>query len=138
MLNENRIRIMTKLAVYEETEGVPDARINGYFENDYIFSHMVGSFVSGTIAFVIMAAVYCACNADTVLYRVIENRLGGVMGRILLFYIPFIAAYLVITFAVYRSRFAAMRRRVRQYRRNLEHLAAGYRREKIRKEKIHE
>lgn len=125
---------MTKLAVYEEKEGIQDARIDGYFENDYIFSHMIGSFVSGTIAFVIMAAVYCAYNADTVIYRFIENQFSGMIGSFLVFYVPFIAVYLAITFAVYRYRFAAMRRRVRQYRRNLEHLAAGYRREKSGKE----
>lgn len=136
MLNEKRIRIMTKLAVYEEKEGASDARIDGYFENDYIFSHMIGSFVSGTIAFVIMAAVYCAYNADTVIYRFIENQFSGMMGRFLVFYIPFIAVYLVITFAVYRYRFAAMRRRVRRYRRDLEHLAAGYRRERSGKEDL--
>lgn len=134
MLNEDRIHIMTKLAVYEETEGISDFRINGYFENDYIFSHMVGSFVSGTIAFVIMAAVYCAYNADTVILRIIENQMSGVIGRVLVFYIPFMACFLAITFAVYRYRFAGMRRRIRQYRRNLEHLSADYRREKSRKE----
>ena len=50
MLNEEKIRLMTRLEVYEDGLGVGDERTAGYFRNDYILSGMVGSFVAGTVA----------------------------------------------------------------------------------------
>ena len=43
MINKDRVRTMTRLAIYEEGQGVADDKMNGYFKNDYIVGHMVGS-----------------------------------------------------------------------------------------------
>ena len=51
MINKDRVRTMTRLAIYEEGQGVADDKMNGYFKNDYIVGHMVGSFVSGTMRY---------------------------------------------------------------------------------------
>ena len=42
MINKDRVRTMTRLAIYEEGQGVADDKMNGYFKNDYIVGHMVG------------------------------------------------------------------------------------------------
>ena len=36
MINKDRVRTMTRLAIYEEGQGVADDKMNGYFKNDYI------------------------------------------------------------------------------------------------------
>ena len=50
MLNSEKIRLMTRLTVYEEGLGVKDGRTAEYFRNDYILFGLVGSFVAGSLA----------------------------------------------------------------------------------------
>ena len=69
MINKDRVRTMTRLAIYEEGQGVADDKMNGYFKNDYIVGHMVGSFVSGTIACLLIVFVYCCYHYDTLLIQ---------------------------------------------------------------------
>ena len=120
---------MTRLAIYEEGQGIQDDKMNGYFKNDYIVSHLVRSFVSGTIAFLLIVVMYCCYYYDTLLIRVFENRISGIVTTAVTLYAAFMIFFLAVTFFVYRWRFNATRGRLNRYRRRLEHLKESYDRE---------
>lgn len=122
MLNEEKIRLMTRLEVYEDGLGVGDERTAGYFRNDYILSGMVGSFVAGTIAWGICAAVYCGYFFEQIFYSVYENTLDTYLHLALRTYFIFIILFLLITFLIYYRRSAAFTTRRRMYGRDLEEL----------------
>ena len=102
MINKDRVRTMTRLAIYEEGQGVADDKMNGYFKNDYIVGHMVGSFVSGTM---------------------------GLIETALTIYAAFMVFFLAVSFFVYRWKYNATRGRLDRYRRRLEHLKESYEKE---------
>ena len=129
MVNRDRVRTMTRLAIYEEGQGIQDDKMNGYFKNDYIVSHLVRSFVSGTIAFLLIVVMYCCYYYDTLLIRVFENRISGIVTTAVTLYAAFMIFFLAVTFFVYRWRFNATRGRLNRYRRRLEHLKESYDRE---------
>ena len=129
MVNRDRVRTMTRLAIYEEGQGIQDDKMNGYFKNDYIVSHLVRSFVSGTIAFLLIVVMYCCYYYDTLLIRVFENRISGIVTTAVTLYAAFMIFFLAVTFFVYRWRFNATRGRLNRYRRRLEHLKDSYDRE---------
>ena len=54
MLNEERIKLMTKMAAYEADEGKKNVTIGNYFRGDYIGLQVIKSIISATIAFVIV------------------------------------------------------------------------------------
>ena len=54
MLNEERIKLMTKMAAYEADEGKKNVAIGNYFRGDYIGLQVIKSIISATIAFVIV------------------------------------------------------------------------------------
>ena len=120
---------MTRLAIYEEGQGIQDDKMNGYFKNDYIVSHLVRSFVSGTIAFLLIVVMYCCYYYDTLLIRVFENRISGIVTTAVTLYAAFMIFFLAVTFFVYRWRFNATRGRLNRYRRRLDHLKDSYDRE---------
>lgn len=126
MINRDRVRTMTRLAIYEEGQGVADDKMNGYFKNDYIVSHMVGSFVSGTIAFLLIVLLYCCYYYDTLMIRVFENRIGGLVTTAVTLYAAFMIIFEAVTFFVYRWRYNATRTRLDRYRRRLTHLKESY------------
>ena len=131
MLNKDRVRTMTRLAMYEEGQGVEDDRINGYFENDYIFSQVVASFISGTAAFLIIVLLYCAYHYDTLLLQVFENTLEDEITLAVTLYAAFMVFFLAVTFFVYHFRFTAMKDRRRRYRHRLDHISGSYEKEDL-------
>ena len=58
MLNEERIKLMTKMASYEANEGKRNVAIGSYFRGDYISLQVIKSIVSATIAFAICFALF--------------------------------------------------------------------------------
>ena len=54
MVDETKVRVMTRLAAYEEGTGKKYLPIGQYFRTDYIFMQLLKSFVYGTLAFAIV------------------------------------------------------------------------------------
>ncbi len=129
MLNNDKIRTMTRLAIYEEGQGIQDDKVNGYFKNDYIVGHMVGSFVSGTVAFALVVMIYCIYNYDAVIEGIFENALGGIIASGIIAYAAFMIFFLAVTFVVYHYRYSAAKKRLSRYGRRLEHLKISYEKE---------
>ncbi len=129
MINKDRVRTMTRLAIYEEGQGVEDDKMNGYFKNDYIVGHMVGSFVSGTIACLLIVFLYCCYHYDTLMIDLFENAYGGLLSTVLTLYAAFMIFFLAVSFFVYRWRYNATRGRLDRYRRRLVHLKDSYEKE---------
>ena len=120
---------MTRLAIYEEGQGIADDKMNGYFKNDYIVGHMVGSFVSGTIACLLIALVYCCYHYDTLLIQLFENQLMGLIETAFTLYAAFMIFFLAVSFFVYLWRINALKGRLDRYNRRLEHLKESYEKE---------
>ena len=129
MINKDRVRTMTRLAIYEEGQGIADDKMNGYFKNDYIVGHMVGSFVSGTIACLLIALVYCCYHYDTLLIQLFENQLMGLIRTAATLYAAFMIFFLAVSFFVYLWRINALKGRLNRYNRRLEHLKESYEKE---------
>lgn len=122
MLNEEKIRLMTRLTVYEEGLGIKDKRTAEYFQNDYVLSGLIGSFVAGTLAWGVCAAVYCGYFFEEIFFSVYENRLGSYLQLAVTSYIVFILLFLAFTFTVYYRKSAAFARRRMMYEQDLKEL----------------
>ena len=53
MLNEDKIRIMSRCAMYEKAEGKEDLKINRYFQGDYVRLNVLKTLIGATIGFVL-------------------------------------------------------------------------------------
>ncbi len=129
MINNDRVRTMTRLAIYEEGQGIADDKLNGYFKNDYIVSHMVGSFVSGTFACLLIVFVYCCYHYDTLMTDLFENQLSGLIHKALTVYAAFMIFFLAVSFFVYLWRYNATSGRLNRYNKRLERLQESYEKE---------
>ena len=67
MLDEKKIRLMTKIARYEQNEGKEDLRISGYYRSDFLASALLKNFVLTTIGYVAVVALYLASRGDSFL-----------------------------------------------------------------------
>ena len=129
MLNEEKIRLMTRLSVYEQGMGAEDDRTAKFFRNDYVLGGMICSFVTGTIAWGICAAIYCGYFFEQIFFSVYEDTLGPLIRFAVMSYAGFILAFLLITFLIYQGKSMAYARRRSLYRMDLNALQDLYDRE---------
>ncbi|SDZ83638.1 hypothetical protein SAMN02745687_00703 [Lachnospiraceae bacterium NK3A20] len=129
MINEQRVRLMTKMSIYEKTDGIADEKINGYFKSDYIGSQFLHSFICATITFVLLVIVVAFYNFEELMLTVYSMDLSSFVFRVIAAYIIFLAVFLFITYLVYSWRYDHARKHLNRYYRELKRLSASYHQE---------
>lgn len=126
MLSQERIKLMTKMAAYEENEGKKYMSIGSYFRSDYMGMQVIRSVICGTLAFFLLAGLYVYYHFETMMQDIYKMDLLLLGRRVLFYYIVFIAAYSVITYVIYSFRYSRAKRRLKHYYYHLKQLAAIY------------
>lgn len=105
MLNEERIRLMTKAAEFEAREGREAFKVNEYFRGDYVTFHMVKAWIGGTIAFLLGAVLWLACRMEQLLAEMYTLDFAGLGMSVVKWYVLFIIVYELIVFLAYYRRY---------------------------------
>ena len=115
MLNEERIRLMTKMASYEAGEGKEHMPIKQYYRKDYISYEMIKTFVTSTIAFGILFLCWVIYKMDDLADFLTGKELPDLAMSILIKYAAFICVYQVIAYVVYSRRYKKATASMRKY-----------------------
>ena len=126
MFSQERIKLMTKMAAYEENEGKKYMSIGSYFRSDYMGMQVFRSVICGTLAFFLLAGLYVYYHFETMMQDIYKMDLLLLGRRVLFYYIVFIAAYSVITYVIYSFRYSRAKRSLKHYYYHLKQLAAIY------------
>lgn len=129
MLNEERIRLMTKLACYEADEGKKNVAIGNYFRGDYIGLQVIKSIISATIAYVLIFAVFILYDFEVFTEDIYKMDLLDFAKSVIIYYLIFTVVYAVISYGVYAYRYTKARKSLKTYYNNLKKLAYLYDRE---------
>lgn len=133
MLNEPRVKLMTKMASYEQGEGKKSSAIGTYFRGDYIGKEIIKSIIYGTIAFLVVFGVYIAYDMEILMADIYKMDLLEFGKGILFHYVRFIVLYGAITYIIYAMRYHKARFSLRMYYNNLRRLSYMYAKEKKEK-----
>ena len=126
MINEERTKLMTRLALYENKEGKKELQITRYFQGDYVAVQMLWSFVYGTVAFIIIAGLCALYNIEELMLNLFSMDILYFARNILVVYIVFIAAYLGICNTYLSNRYSKYKKRVNKYLLKLKELYRHY------------
>lgn len=126
MLSEERIILMTKMASYESNEGKKNMAIGKYFRSDYIAIQVLKSIVYGTIAFLIVFALYVLYDFETFMLDLYKMDLLAFARNILIYYVVSVVSYAVVSYIVYSYRYAKAKKNLKCYYHNLKKLSAMY------------
>lgn len=129
MLNEERIKLMTKMACYEADEGKKNVAIGSYFRGDYIGLQVIKSIISGTAAFVIVLAMFILYDFEVFMADIYKVDLFALAKTVIKDYLIFIAAYALLSYGVYTYRYTKARKSLKMYYNNLKRLTYLYDRE---------
>lgn len=120
---------MTKMACYEADEGRKNVAVGSYFRGDYIGLQVIKSIVSGTIAFVIIFAMFILYDFEVFMADIYKMDLLDFAKTVIIDYLIFTAVYAVISYGVYTYKYTKARRSLKMYYNNLKKLAYLYDRE---------
>ena len=114
MINQDRVREMTRLSILESGIGERELKISTYRRSDYVIFEMVKGFFFGTICFCTVLLLWGCSRWDIFNQWLSDIHYGTLLKQLLIFYGIFMAVYLVICVAV-----AIHRHKVCRERRNL-------------------
>lgn len=115
MLNEERIRLMTKMASYEEGEGKECIPIKQYYRRDYVSFGMLKTFFTSTISFGILCLCWILYEMENITEILSSSNLTSFGISILVKYFIFSVVYQVIAFCVYQRRYTRATASVKAY-----------------------
>ena len=126
MLNEEKIKLMTRMAAYEENEGKRSMQIGNYFRSDYIGLQVMKSVISATIAFAIVIGMYIFYDFESVMKEIYQVDLLATGKQILIAYVVFVGIYAVITYMIYAYRYTKAKKSLKKYYTHLTELSGFY------------
>lgn len=126
MLSQERIKLMTRMAAYEENEGKKYMAIGSYFRSDYMGMQLIKSVISSTLVFLIFVGFYIYYHFESLMADIYKIDLVNMGKTVLNYYIIFVVANALITYIVYSFRYSKAKRSLKRYYQHLKQLAALY------------
>lgn len=126
MLNEERVSLMTRMASFEEGEGKKSVDIGNYFRSDYIGVQILKSFIYGTIAFLIIFALFIVYDFESFMQDLYKIDLIAFAKNVLTYYLVFIIGYGILTYAIATYRYVRAKKNLKRYYQNLKKLNSLY------------
>ena len=126
MLSEEKIKIMTNLAMFEKHEGKRIFPISRYFKSDYVSSKLFRSFFSYTFSFLSCLLLWGLYYMERWLNTMDLEVLKATGIRIGFLYGIGLVIYLVISICIYMRRYEYASRGMKVYMAKLKRLDKRY------------
>lgn len=115
MVNEERLNHMIHMAIFDARDGKECRPMMQYARKDYVSLQMLRSFISGTVAFMIMFVAWALCSMDIVMSAINKLDIKGMLTSAGINYAIFMLIYLGATYVIYQMRYTKGRKKVKKY-----------------------
>ena len=105
MLNEEKIKIMNKLAMYEQGEGKKYLPVSRYYRSDYIGLAMIKNFFLVTIGYCLVLAGIAAYFGEYLIDNIHKMNLVSVGVEAILGYVVVLIFFSVLTYIQYTVKY---------------------------------
>lgn len=129
MINEEKVKIMTKLAMYEQGRGRKYLPVSRYYRSDYIGLALIKNFFLVTIGYVLIVAAVAVYFGEYLLENIHRMNLVTLGIYLIIGYVIVLAAYSILTYIQYSVKYYQAKKSVREYYSQLTELNKIYARE---------
>ena len=129
MISEEKLKIMTKMAIYEKNEGKDDFEIGKYYKKDYLTFNYIKTWKCATIAYVGLWCLILVANMDTAVLTLGSFKFVLSVIAFILFYVLFVLVYEVLTYKIYSIKYDRAKKRLNEYMEQVEELNKMYEKE---------
>ncbi len=129
MLNEERVKYMTKLAFYETKGGEEDLKISFYHKKDYIGLNTFWAGLTMTLAYIALVLVISSSFMNDVWGKVSSSQLTVMLLSFFGIYLILLFLYIKGVRFFYKKKHARAYHRVKKFKDELEQLEKMYEKE---------
>ena len=129
MLNEEKIKIMNKLAMYEQGEGKKYLPVSRYYRSDYIGLALIKNFFLVTIGYCLVLAGIAAYFGEYLVDNIHKMDLVALGRNAVIGYVVVLVVFSVATYIQYSVRYHKAKKSVKEYYQELTQLNKIYSRE---------
>ena len=126
MLNEDKIRLMTGIAMYEKKAEKDVFPVTRYFKSDYIGSHLIRSFITYTFTCLMFVAIWILYQIEDIFNMMDISILMASVKYIGILYLIGLVCYLLVTLVVYSKRYNLASKSLKVYQAKLRRLEKNY------------
>lgn len=130
MLNEEKVRYMMQLAIFEKRVGKKIFPINRYFKKDYVGGQMFRSFFGYTFCYLLFLLMWVLYKLDELLNEMSIDEILDAAKKWGVIYAAGLVLYLIVTWIVYSKRYDYAARSQTMYTSKLKHLMRRYEKER--------
>ena len=131
MLNNKKIRIMTKLALYEQNEGKEDIKLGKYYKTDYVRLQVLKTAVCVTIGYLLILLMVGMYKAEYIISKLVTFNFVRIGQYLLGFYIMIMAVFITGSIIGYSLKYDNSRKSLSKYYKSLKKLSSFYQEEKV-------
>lgn len=129
MLNNRKVRLMTRLAMYEQTEGKEDVRLSKYFQTDYVRVNVLKTVVSITFGYLLILLLLVVYHSEYLIREAVTLDYRGMILRYVGLYVIILTVYCALAMIGYMIKYRKSRKKLAKYFRMLRRLRSMYREE---------
>lgn len=136
MLNIEKVKLMTKLALYEQNEGKKAFRSNKFLRSDYISINMIKTAVLATINYGLLLLIWVVYRVDYYMKDITNIHVWRMIIITGITYLLFLTFYLILSYYFYNNKYKNLKKTLVEYNENLKLLHRMYKTEqKVKEEK---
>lgn len=130
MIDEKKVRLMTRMALYEETEGKEDLKVSAYYRKDYASLHTLYTVIWVTVGYALLIFLFGVSVFDTLMGALSMGLILMMALAVIAGYVLLLTIYAVYSYAAYSRKHQEARMRVKKYNHDLTRLLRLYKKEK--------
>ena len=129
MVNMRKVRLMTKLAIYEQKEGKEDIKLGKYFRRDFVRLKILHNIVAVTLGYLLVLAMIIAYQMEYLIKEAVNLDYIGIGKTILGVYVIVVTVYVMAAMVGYGLYYDYSRKKLAKYFRMLRKLRSMYQEE---------
>ena len=115
MLNNRKVRLMTKLAIYEKEDGKEDIRLGKYYRVDYVRYQMLKTLVAVTFGYLILVFLTILYNAEYLIAEAVKLDYAAIGRTMLGIYLVLVLVFVGLAGIGYTVKYNCSRKKLAQY-----------------------
>lgn len=136
MLNNQKIKKMHKLAVYESGVGKKHLAVSNYYRSDYIGLALIKNFFLTTIGYGILLMIYLGYKSEYLMENIHKMNLVLFAAKIIGLYLVMIVGYSILTYVYSSVKYAKAQDGIQEYYKGLTQMKKFYDKEEKRNGRI--
>ena len=126
MIDQDKLKTMTQLALYEKKKGRQDFKMNSYDRDDYIRFEGLKTAILVSIAFIAVLGIVAVWNLNEIMAHFDELNYGLLLGVVCGSFLLVLVLYMILSYRKCKEDYNNMVPRIRRYQRGLKRMKQFY------------